>query len=49
LPAPEALPQDLQGMKDYQAIAIDNANWPAAMRQIVAAIDVEIAAPARPA
>jgi hypothetical protein len=49
LPAPEALPQDLQGIKDYQAIAIDNANWPAAMRQIVAAIDVEIAAPARPA
>lgn len=47
LPPPEALPEDLWRLKEYQAIAIDNTNWPTAMKQIVAAIDTEIGAPAR--
>jgi len=47
LPPPEAMPEDLRRLKEYQAIAIDNANWPVAMAQIVAAIDAEIGAPQR--
>lgn len=47
LPPPEALPEDLRRLKDYQAIAIDNTNWTMAMRQIVAVIDAEIGTPQR--
>lgn len=42
LPPPEALPQELRVLNEFQAIPIDNANWPAAMKQIVAAIASEI-------
>ena len=42
LPPPEALPEELRVLNEFQAIPIDNANWQAAMKQIVAAIASEI-------
>jgi hypothetical protein len=45
MPPSEALPEDLRGLNEFQGIPIDNANWLAATRQIIAAIDSEISAP----